>query len=101
MDTNLYADTTAIDAKLLHQIRHGKKILMLAALFKARSRKPHRLVSILLKYPRMTPTELRRITAPTLVLAGGKDVIKEPHTRRIPASLPPIFQAHSSSSSQV
>jgi pimeloyl-ACP methyl ester carboxylesterase len=88
MGANLYADTTAIDAKLLKQIRHDKKMLTLVAPFKSSFRKSRRLVNILLKYPRMTPQELRRITAPTLVLAGEKDVIKEPHTRLIAASIP-------------
>ena len=88
MGANLYADTTVLSAQFLNKIRHDKKMLTLVSPFKADFRKARRLVNILLKYPQMTPQELRQIKAPTLVLAGEKDVIKEPHTRLIAANIP-------------
>jgi pimeloyl-ACP methyl ester carboxylesterase len=88
MGANLYADTTVLPTKFLQQIRHDKKMLTLVAPFKPSFRKSRRLVNILLKYPRMTPQELQQIKAPTLVLAGEKDIIKEPHTRLIAANIP-------------
>ena len=43
---------------------------------------------LMLKEPRITESELSRITVPALVLAGGRDMIKEGHTRRIAGAIP-------------
>lgn len=88
MGANLYADTTAISASLLKQVRHDKKMLTLVSPLKKQFRTSRRLVNLLLQYPQMRPAELQKITAPTLVLAGEKDVIKEGHTRLIAGSIP-------------
>lgn len=88
MGANLYADTTAISGKLLKQVRHDKKLLTLVSPLKKQFRTSRRLVNLLLQYPQMRPEQLQKITAPTLVLAGEKDVIKEAHTRLIAASIP-------------
>ena len=88
MGANLYANSTVLPEKFLQQIRHDKKKLTLVWPLKADFRKSRRLVNILLKYPRMTTQELQQIKAPTLVLAGEKDIIKEPHTRLIAANIP-------------
>ncbi|WP_303310129.1 alpha/beta fold hydrolase [Hymenobacter sp. BT730] len=88
MGANLYADTTAVDAKLLKEVRHTKRILTLLGPFKKQWHKGYRLSTLLLNYPNMKPAELRAITAPVLVLAGEKDVIKEAHTRLIAQNIP-------------
>lgn len=43
---------------------------------------------LMLKEPDISPCDLAKITAPTLVLAGEKDMIKEEHTRLIAENLP-------------
>jgi pimeloyl-ACP methyl ester carboxylesterase len=83
MGANLYADTTAVDANLLKEIRQTKRILTVLRPFKKQWHKGYRLSTLLLNYPNMKPAELHAITAPVLVLAGEKDVIKEAHTRLI------------------
>lgn len=88
MGANLTADTTAIAASLMRQFRHEKHMLTLTSPFSQHFRQANRLVSLMLKYPKMRPEDLQKITAPTLVLAGEKDVIKDAHTRLIARSIP-------------
>ena len=38
--------------------------------------------------PNIDPRELSRITAPTLVICGTRDMIRESHTREIAAGIP-------------
>jgi pimeloyl-ACP methyl ester carboxylesterase len=44
--------------------------------------------TLMLFHPNMTRTELASIQVPVLVMAGDHDMIPEPHTREIAASLP-------------
>lgn len=46
------------------------------------------LLSLMVNEPDIKPEELKKITSPTLVIAGKKDMIKEKHTRLIAKSLP-------------
>lgn len=46
------------------------------------------LVRLMLKEPHITRSDLARITIPTLVLAGSKDIIRKRETSRIAASIP-------------
>lgn len=46
------------------------------------------LTRLMLKEPHITKSDLSKITAPTLVLAGSKDMIKKRETKRIAASIP-------------
>ncbi len=43
---------------------------------------------LMLKEPHITKTDLSKITIPTLVLAGKKDIIKKKETKRIAAAIP-------------
>ncbi len=45
-------------------------------------------IALMLKEPDISFEDLKKITVPALVLAGGKDVIKESETRRIAVSIP-------------
>lgn len=45
------------------------------------------LLSLMVNEPQITPEELSKITAPTLVIAGTDDMIKTSHTRLIAKSL--------------
>lgn len=42
----------------------------------------------MVKEPHYQPQQLKKISLPTLVLAGDKDLIKEEHTRLIAGSIP-------------
>ncbi len=43
---------------------------------------------LMLTQPRITPARLGRIEAPTLVLAGSRDMVREEHTKLIARSIP-------------
>jgi len=43
----------------------------------------HRLISLMLEYPHITPQQLQHIENPVLVIAGSDDVIKPEHTQLI------------------
>ena len=88
MGANLYADTTAVTAATLKEVRQGKLMTTLLWPINKQARKVRPLMVLLLKYPRMKPAALKGITAPVLVLAGEKDLIKEAHSRLIAASIP-------------
>ena len=79
MGANLYADTTAIDGRLMQAVvkasHHGPE-------------RARRLNALMVNYPQMKPADLTPIKVPVLVLAGEKDVIKEAHTQLIAASIP-------------
>ena len=46
------------------------------------------MLGLMVNDPNIEPSELSKITAPTLVICGTKDMIKESHTRLICQSLP-------------
>lgn len=63
----------------------------MASLFARRSpeaRKNVELLGLMVNDPDVKPDELGRIQAPTLVIAGDRDMIKESHTRLIAAHIP-------------
>lgn len=43
---------------------------------------------LMVNEPNIAPCELSRITAPTLVICGTRDMIKESHTREIASGIP-------------
>ncbi|SDX81689.1 alpha/beta fold hydrolase [Hymenobacter psychrophilus] len=88
MGANLYADTTAVDPEMLQKVRKDRRMATLLSPFNQNFRKARRLNTMLLNYPQMTPVQLRTITAPVLVLAGEKDIIREAHTRLIAQNIP-------------
>ena len=52
------------------------------------ARKNAELLGLMVNDPNVRPEELSRIQAPTLLIAGSKDMIKESHTRLIAQSIP-------------
>lgn len=93
MGANLWADTLAVTPATLKEVRQGKKLTTLLYPINKQARQVRPLMVLLLDYPRMKATDLAGITAPTLVLAGEKDMIQPAHTRLIASSLP-HGQAH-------
>lgn len=88
MGANLYADTTAVDVKMLKEVRQMYHLTSVLSPFNAKMRNAHRLTALLLHYPQLQPSQLTAIQRPVLVLAGEKDIIKVSHTRLIGQSIP-------------
>jgi pimeloyl-ACP methyl ester carboxylesterase len=82
MGANLFPTTEAVEAKMLRQSAAGRK-----ALAKKGEVAQERLLTLVLTEPHMKYEELATIQAPTLVLAGEKDIIKQAHTRAIAAHI--------------
>ena len=57
-------------------------------LFAPRHKKTWELLNLMVTQPHIKPQELGRLTIPTLVIAGEKDMIREKHTRLIADSIP-------------
>ena len=76
--------------KPLTQLRVDAAYALLAPLAKkdARLRRKTELLRLMAREPHIDPAALARLTAPTLVVAGTHDVIRESHTRLIARSLP-------------
>ena len=88
MGANLYADTTAVEASMLKEVRQMSLLTGALGPFSKKFRRFHRLTAMLLHYPNLKPAELAAIKAPVLVLAGEKDIIRRPHTLLIARSIP-------------
>lgn len=58
------------------------------SLFKKGGNKRRGLFYLMVKEPRIAPSELNALSMPVLVIAGKNDIIKEKHTRLIAASIP-------------
>ena len=52
------------------------------------AKKNMELLGLMVNEPNMKPEELAKITVPTLVICGTKDMIKESHTKEIAANIP-------------
>lgn len=46
------------------------------------------MIKMMLREPNITESDLRQITAPTLVVAGEKDMVKESETKKIASAIP-------------
>ena len=46
------------------------------------------MLGLMVKEPNISPGELSKITAPTLVICGKNDMIKESHTKEIAENIP-------------
>ena len=46
------------------------------------------MLGLMINEPNISPAELSKITAPTLVICGKRDMIKESHTKEIAANIP-------------
>ena len=83
MEANLFPTTEAVEAKILRQSEEGRQVLA-----KKGDVAQARLLTLVLTEPHMKYEELATIQAPTLILAGEKDIIKQAHTRAIAAHIP-------------
>ena len=83
MGANLYPSAETVDGKILRQSEQSRKLLD-----KKGDMKNKRLLTLVLTEPHMSYAEIKAIRAPTLVLAGEKDIIKEAHSKAIAAHIP-------------
>ena len=66
----------------------GYGLTAVLARFSPEAARRAELLRLRVREPHIRPSELGRITAPTLVIAGTHDMIREKHTRLIARSLP-------------
>lgn len=66
----------------------GLKYFMRRSIRKSYRRKKNPITKLMLKEPHITKYELSRITIPTLVLAGAKDMVKKKETKKIAKYIP-------------
>lgn len=69
-------------------IELGYKIARRFAAKSPSAKKSAEMLGLMVNEPNIEPTELTKITAPTLVICGSNDIIKESHTREIAANIP-------------
>ncbi|UOQ52920.1 alpha/beta fold hydrolase [Hymenobacter cellulosivorans] len=83
MAANLFPTTEAVDAKMLRQSEQARQMLL-----KKGDAANARLLTLVLTEPHLSYEQLKAIQAPTLVLAGEKDIIKQAHTLAIGSHIP-------------
>ena len=81
-------DASGVKRSIQIPIEIGYRIARLFANKSPEARKNAEMMGLMVNDPNVKPEELSRIQAPTLVIAGDKDMIKESHTRLIAAHIP-------------
>lgn len=81
-------DASGVKKSIQIPIEIGHRIAKLFAKKSPEARKNAEMLGLMVNDPDVKPEELSRIQAPTLVIAGSKDMIKEKHTRLIAARIP-------------
>lgn len=69
-------------------IELGYKITRRFALKSSYAKKSAEMLGLMVNEPNIERTELAKITAPTLVICGKNDIIKESHTKEIAENIP-------------
>lgn len=85
MGANLYNDKTSVDEKINSTIIKERSRLLTQN--NSDNKFKIALIDLLLNEPKINPDDLTKITCPTLVMAGSKDVIKEEHTKLIASKI--------------
>ncbi len=86
MGANLFPTTDALPSKVLEEVKAG--VTQLQTRSDERSKMQVRLFTMLLNEPHLTFADIKKIKAPTLVMAGETDMILESHTKAIAAGIP-------------
>ena len=81
-------DASGVKCSTQIPIEIGYRIARIFACKSPEARKNAELLGLMVNDPNVRPEELSRIQAPTLVIAGSKDMIKESHTRLMARSIP-------------
>ena len=81
-------DASGVKRSVQIPIEIGYRVAKLFARRNPEARRNAEMLGLMVNDPNVKPEELSRIKAPTLVIAGSKDMIKESHTRLIARSIP-------------
>ncbi len=81
-------DASGVKRSVQIPIEIGYRMASLFARRSPEARKNAELLGLMVNDPDVRPDELGRIQAPTLIIAGDRDMIKESHTRLIAARIP-------------
>ena len=81
-------DASGVKRSVQIPIEIGYRIAKLFARRSPEARRNAEMLGLMVNDPNVRPEELSRIQAPTLVIAGSRDMIKEAHTRLIARSIP-------------
>jgi pimeloyl-ACP methyl ester carboxylesterase len=76
---------TAVTRKALQLLAAGKGI---KGVFSKKGSRDRELVRLMLEHPHIDPQRLEKITVPTLIINGERDIIRDEHSKLIAASLP-------------
>ena len=84
------ANLTPVGVKLSTQlpIAAGWCASGVCGLFSKKAKANWEMLNLMVTQPHIRPQTLEKLTVPTLVIAGERDMIREKHTRLIAASLP-------------
>ena len=81
-------DASGVKRSVQIPIEIGYRVAKLFARRSPEARRNAEMLGLMVNDPNVKPEELSRIKAPTLVIAGSKDMIKDSHTRLIARSIP-------------
>ena len=81
MGANLYNDETSVKSEVNKDIFEWRNQLLKEN--KAEMKIKIELLNLMLNEPQIRPSQLKKISSPTLVMAGSNDVIKQKHTELI------------------
>lgn len=81
-------NTKGVKAKIQIPIEIGYQTARLFAKKSPDAKKNTEILGLMVNEPNIDPESLKSITAPTLVIAGSNDMIKEEHTRQIAENIP-------------
>lgn len=86
--TGANLDTTGIKGSYQWIINLSYKLVSWRAKQSAKARRTQEMLGLMVNDPNIKAEDLKRISAPTLVMAGTKDMVKEEHTKLIAKSIP-------------
>ena len=81
-------DASGIERKTQLPIEIGYRIAKFFARWSPKARANAEILNLMVNDPDIRPGDLERIQAPTLVVAGTRDMVKEEHTRLIASRIP-------------
>jgi pimeloyl-ACP methyl ester carboxylesterase len=83
MGANLFPNTEALEPEFWKKFKHESRMSQLMAVVDKSMKQYVKVNRMCFKYPNIQPQELSKITIPTLILAGEKDVIRKEHSELI------------------
>lgn len=81
-------DPAGVKARVQIPIVLGYRMASLFAKKSADAKQNAEMLGLMVNDPMIPPEELKKVSAPTLVIAGKRDMIQESHTRAIAQALP-------------